>query len=94
MGIAIARSHHEKWDGTGYPDGLAGEDIPLCARIMAYADVYDALTSERHYKAAISYEKSRDMMVGESGRHFDPILVETFLEIENVFREIRENSEH
>ncbi len=94
MGIAIARSHHEKWDGTGYPDGLAGEDIPLCARIMAYADVYDALTSERHYKDVLSYEESRNMMVVESGTHFDPLLVETFFEIEDKFSEIRENQEH
>jgi putative two-component system response regulator len=90
MGIAIARSHHEKWDGTGYPDGLTGEDIPLCARIMALADAYDALTSERHYKEGYSHEKSRDIIVSGSGKHFDPMLVETFLEIEEEFREVRE----
>jgi putative two-component system response regulator len=94
MGIAVARSHHEKWDGTGYPDGLAGEDIPLCARIMAFADVYDALISERHYKDVLSYKESRDMMVVESGKYFDPLLVEIFLEIEDKFIEISENPEH
>jgi putative two-component system response regulator len=90
MGIAIARSHHERWDGTGYPDGLAGEDIPLAGRIMALADVYDALRSKRPYKPAFSHEKSRDIILGEAGKQFDPFLVEMFKDLEVEFAEIRE----
>ncbi len=75
----IAHWHHEKWDGTGYPDGLAGEAIPLSARIMALADVFDALTSVRAYKAAMSYEAARDIIIAGSGKHFDPDLVEVFI---------------
>ena len=88
MGIAIAQSHHEKWNGKGYPDGLAGEDIPLCARIMAIADVYDALRSKRCYKDAFSHEKSRDIIIGDSGTHFDPTLVDLFKDAEEEFDEI------
>ena len=86
MGIAIARSHHEKWDGSGYPDGLSGEDIPLSARIMAVADVYDALRSKRCYKPVFSHEKSRAIIVESSGTQFDPSLVEAFVELEEQFR--------
>lgn len=81
----IARWHHEKWDGSGYPDGLAGESIPLCARIMALADVFDALTSARPYKAAMPYEKARDIIIADSGKHFDPDLVEVFVENFDAF---------
>jgi putative two-component system response regulator len=90
MGIAIAHSHHERWDGSGYPDGLAGEDIPLAGRIMALADVYDALRSKRPYKPAFSHEKSRDIILAEAGKQFDPVLVETFKGLEVKFAEIRE----
>jgi putative two-component system response regulator len=75
----IARWHHEKWDGTGYPDGLAGEAIPLSARLMALADVFDALISPRVYKAALSFEQARATIAAGSGRHFDPGIAETFL---------------
>ncbi len=68
----IALSHHERWDGKGYPQGLKGEEIPLCARIMAVADVFDALVSVRVYKSPVSPEKALDMMMEESGTHFDP----------------------
>ena len=78
-GIDIARSHHEKWDGSGYPDGLQGEEIPLSARIMALVDVYDALRSKRVYKEAYSKEATRDIIVRESGKHFDPLLVDIFI---------------
>ena len=71
----IAVSHHEKWDGTGYPQGLSGENIPLSARIMAVADVFDALTSVRVYKRAIAPEKALDIMMAESGAHFDPSIM-------------------
>jgi len=87
MGIAISRSHHEKWDGLGYPDGLSGEDIPLCARIMALADVYDALRTKRPYKDGMSHEEAREIIVAGSGTHFDPDVVTAFLEIEQVFSE-------
>jgi putative two-component system response regulator len=89
-GIEIAESHHEKWDGSGYPRGLVGLEIPLSGRILAIGDVYDALTSKRCYKEAFSHEKSRDIIVGDSGRHFDPALVEAFLEVEDQFVDIRQ----
>ncbi len=75
----MAYCHHEKWDGSGYPQGLKGEEIPLSARIMALADVYDALRSERSYKEAYSKEEAKRIMLEESGRQFDPELVEVFL---------------
>ena len=81
MGLAIARSHHEKWNGTGYPDQLRGEDIPLAARIMAVADVYDALTSKRCYKKAMTHQQAADIIGSDSGTHFDPRVVEAFQEI-------------
>lgn len=85
MGIAIARSHHERWDGSGYPDGLAGEDIPLCARILALADVYDALRSKRPYKGEMSHEEAKEIIVTGSGTHFDPDVVAAFIEVEQTF---------
>jgi putative two-component system response regulator len=75
----IARSHHERWDGSGYPDGLAGEAIPLAARLMALADVYDALISQRVYKPAYSHETACTMIVAERGQHFDPAVVDVFI---------------
>ena len=90
MGIEIARSHHEKWNGMGYPDGLSGEEIPLCARIMTVADVYDALRSDRCYKKAFSHEKSRDIIQNDSGTHFDASLANAFLDIEREFDAINE----
>lgn len=88
-GIAIAESHHEKWDGSGYPYGLVGEDIPLAARILALGDVYDALTSKRCYKDAFSHELSREMIEAQIGRHFDPDVCRAFLASENEFKRIR-----
>ena len=90
MGVAIARSHHEKWNGTGYPDGLVGEDIPLSARIVAVADVYDALTTKRCYKEAFSHEKSCDIIYHDSGTHFDPRAVEAFMELKDEFMNVRQ----
>lgn len=84
----IAYSHQEKWDGSGYPLGLAGEDIPLSARIMALADVYDALISKRVYKPAFSHEKAVEIISEGSGSHFEPLLVEIFLTIAEDFRAI------
>ena len=94
----IARFHHEKWDGTGYPavdiNGefrpLKGEEIPLCARIVALADVYDALTSKRPYKMPFPHEVAKDMMLKQSGKHFDPAVVDAFKVREQEFIRIRE----
>jgi HD-GYP domain-containing protein (c-di-GMP phosphodiesterase class II) len=80
--LTIPRSHHEKWDGSGYPDGLAGEDIPLPARIFAFADVFDALTSNRPYReAAWSQADALDYVRKNSGTHFDPNIVPHFIEM-------------
>jgi putative two-component system response regulator len=78
MGAKIARSHHERFDGSGYPDGLSGKDIPLPARIVALADVFDAITSARVYKSATQPEVAKSMIINEAGKHFDPVVVETF----------------
>ena len=89
MGIAISRHHHEKWDGSGYPQGLSGEDIPLAARIMAVADVYDALSSIRCYKPAFSHEYSREVIMQKSGSHFDPEVVNAFVDLQDEFKASR-----
>ncbi len=90
MGIDIAASHHEKWDGSGYPYGLQGTEIPLVARILALGDVYDALTSKRCYKEAFSHDKSRQIVIESSGNHFDPEVVDAFIQTEEEFKRIRE----
>ncbi|MDQ6606986.1 MAG: HD-GYP domain-containing protein [Actinomycetota bacterium] len=74
----VVRSHHERWDGRGYPDGLAGEKIPIAARVFAVADVLDALTSDRPYRPASPLSVAREMIVAESGSHFDPRVTEAF----------------
>jgi len=84
----FAATHHEKWDGTGYPRGLKGTDIPLQGRLMAIADVYDALVSERPYKGAFTHEKAVEIIAAGKGTHFDPNLVEVFLEISDKFNEV------
>jgi putative two-component system response regulator len=81
----IVACHHERFDGTGYPNGLSGQDIPLCARIVAVADVYDALTSKRIYKPALTHEKATEMIASSSGSHFDPEIVRAFLAIAGEF---------
>jgi hypothetical protein len=88
MAREIALHHHERWDGTGYPDGLSREQIPLAARIVAIADVYDALSVRRVYKAPFPHEACVAKIRSESGKHFDPDLVEVFLSIQSQFREI------
>ena len=77
----VVRSHHERWDGDGYPDGLSGEQIPLSARVFAVADVLDALTTTRPYRPASSLQVAREMIVSESGTHFDPRVVDAFCAI-------------
>lgn len=84
----IAYSHQEKWDGSGYPQGLAGDQIPISARLMALADVYDALISRRVYKDPMPHEQATDIIRQTSGRHFDPDVVNAFLAIEENFRAI------
>ncbi len=79
----VVRSHHERWDGDGYPDGLAGEQIPLNARVFAVADVFDALTTNRPYRVALSFEQARAMIEAQSGRHFDPQVVAAFRRIDD-----------
>lgn len=87
MGKNIAYCHHEKWDGSGYPFGLKGSEIPLSARIVALADVYDALTSKRVYKDAITHEVAKDIILQGRGKHFDPEIVDAFIELESFFRD-------
>ncbi|WP_312814479.1 HD domain-containing phosphohydrolase [Sedimentibacter sp.] len=84
----IIYSHHEHWDGSGYPQGLRGEEIPVSARLMAIADVYDAMTSKRIYKEAYSHEETIKTVLMGSGTHFDPLAVELFLNLQNKFRDI------
>lgn len=79
--LPVVRSHHEKWDGTGYPDGLKGEDIPRTARILAVADVYDALTSSRSYRSAWTHERACEVIIKDRGTHFDPVVADAFLEV-------------
>lgn len=88
MARDIARSHHERFDGTGYPDGLAGENIPLCGRIVALADVYDALTTRRVYKPEYCHETAREIILDGAGTHFDPRIVQAFLDNEEAFLQI------
>ena len=89
LGKEIAYNHHEKWDGSGYPRGLNGEDIPLAARIIALADVYDALTTKRFYKKAYTHERSRQIIIDLKATHFDPEVVDVFLALEDEFDRIR-----
>lgn len=91
LAYEVARWHHECWDGTGYPDGLVGEAIPIAARIMSVADVYDALISARPYKKAFSHEKTVDIIVAERGKRFDPVVVDAFLECQEEIREISQS---
>jgi len=90
MGIEIALYHHERWNGTGYPDGLVGRNIPLPARIMAVADFYDALRSDRCYRKGYGHEKVRMMLLQGDGTHFDPELVKAFLSLEEQFQDIHQ----
>lgn len=90
MARDIALAHHERWDGLGYPRRLQGQEIPLAARIVAVADVYDALTSKRVYKGSFTHTVAREIILGDSGTHFDPAVVEAFKAVETDFLEIRQ----
>jgi putative two-component system response regulator len=89
MARDIALTHHEHYDGTGYPCGRSGQDIPLCGRIVALADVYDALTARRVYKEAFAHEVARAIILDSAGTHFDPEIVQSFLRTEQQFMSIR-----
>jgi len=98
MAAEIARSHHEQWNGSGYPDGLKGEQIPISARILAVADIYDALRSERAYKSAFSHEKTYKILTVGDDRldpttHFEPRLLEVFKTYHEEFNQIRKRLE-
>ncbi len=88
-GVEVVRSHHERWDGRGYPDGKMGEEIPLGARIFAVADSLDAITNHRPYRAARSWRVARNEIIGQSGKQFDPQVIEAFRDREHVMHEIR-----
>ena len=90
MSAEIALYHHEKYDGSGYPKGIKGEEIPLSARIVALADVYDALVSKRVYKSAMPHDTAKSIIFSERGKHFDPLVIDAFLRCENQFIEILE----
>jgi putative two-component system response regulator len=85
MARDVALTHHEHYDGSGYPQGLAGDAIPLCGRIVALADAYDALTTRRVYKSAYGHEIARNIIVEAAGKHFDPDVVDAFLASEGLF---------
>jgi response regulator RpfG family c-di-GMP phosphodiesterase len=89
-GLKVVRSHHERWDGTGYPDGLAGSDIPIAARIFALVDSMDAMTTDRPYRAARSWEEATDEILAQAGRQFDPRVVAGFAQREARMRRISE----
>lgn len=88
----INLAHHERWDGTGYPNGTSGEDIPLCGRIVAIADVYDALVSSRPYRKAFSFERAMQIMRAGRGTHFDPVLLDIFVSIQDEIHRLTEST--
>jgi putative two-component system response regulator len=90
LSVQVALYHHEKWDGTGYPFKFKGDNIPLSARIVAVADVYDALTSKRVYKDAMTHEQACAIINKDSGSHFDPAVVQAFNAVANSFRRIKD----
>ena len=90
MAKEIALRHHEHWNGSGYPHGLSGKLIPLCARLVAVGDVYDALRMKRSYKEPLNHQEAQKIITKESGSHFDPNLIEHFKELENDFFRIYE----
>jgi len=94
LGEKIARSHHEKWDGSGYPNGLKGTEIPIASRITAIADVFDALTSKRPYKEPFSVEKSLSIIMEGRGTHFDPDVLDSFFAIQDEILAIKDEFEN
>ncbi|MGL4789763.1 MAG: HD-GYP domain-containing protein, partial [Anaerotignaceae bacterium] len=94
IAASFAGYHHERWDGKGYPRALKGEEIPIEGRLMAIVDVYDALISARPYKKAFTHEKAIEIIINESGTHFDPVLIEVFKNVCDVFAEIVRETEN
>lgn len=92
MAYEVAAHHHEKWNGRGYPDGLKETEIPLCARIMAVADVFDAVSAKRCYRDAMPLDQCFHIIEEGRGRDFDPVLVDVFIEIEDKIRKVYEES--
>lgn len=92
MACQIARYHHEKWNGKGYPEGLKRKEIPLCARIMAIADVFDAVSADRCYRAALPLETCFEIIQEGSGQDFDPILAEIFLDLREEVERVKESN--
>ena len=88
MAKELVLSHQEKWDGSGYPQALAGTDIPVSARLVAIADVYDALITSKVYKAGVPHDKAVQIIFSERGAHFDPDMVDAFVEIQDSFADI------
>ena len=86
----LSEYHHEKWNGKGYPHGISGEEIPLSARIMAVADVFDALVSRRSYKEPFTFEKAMDIIRKDAGVHFDPLVAQAFINAEDRVRQVAE----
>ena len=87
------KAHHEKWDGTGYPDGLKGEEIPLASRIVAIADTYDAMTSTRSYRNALCHEVAMQEIAKCKGTQFDPSLADIFINMSDEIKQAKENPE-
>lgn len=88
LAYEVTMFHHERWDGTGYPVGLKGHDIPLAGRIVALADAFDAISSTRCYKEASPYEHAKAIIIAEKGKHFDPLVVEAYLSSEEAWRQV------
>lgn len=88
MAYEVARHHHEKWNGKGYPDGLKRKEIPLCARIMAVADVFDAVSEKRCYRDAMPMDKCFEIIESGSGQDFDPLIAEIFIEISDEVEKV------
>ena len=94
MAFQVAKYHHEKWNGKGYPEGLSKKEIPLCARIMAVADIFDALSENRCYRDALPLDKCFEIIENGSGQDFDPIVVEIFLCIRDKVEQIHKEINH
>ena len=93
MAKDIVYTHHEKWDGSGYPQGLSGQAIPIAGRLMALVDVYDAVTTRRAYREPMSHDEAVSFIVAGSGTHFDPAVVDAFLEVSSIIRSFSPASE-
>jgi response regulator RpfG family c-di-GMP phosphodiesterase len=90
VGFNIATYHHERYDGSGYPEGLKGDEIPLEGRIFALCDAYDAIRIKRPYKGEISHEEAVERILADKGRHFDPVVVDAFIQVESQFKSVSE----